>query len=131
MRTIATFDELSRAKHLRNRLEQAGVNADLVGEGALQRVTFLSRPHANAKVDVEENDFERAHALLLEWEKSDPAIGPVLRCPQCSSADIEYPQLTRKFLTPALASILFALKLFPREYYCQACHYTWPPEDQR
>src|ERR1700682_1534786 len=63
--------------------------------------------------------------LMVEWEASDPEIGTAIRCPQCKSPRVEYPQLTRKFLTPWLASILFALKIFPKEFYCQDCHFTW------
>jgi transposase-like protein len=59
----------------------------------------------------------------------NPEIG-ALRCPQCNSTRIEYPQLTRKFLTPALAGILFALKVFPKEFYCQDCHFTWTNEPE-
>ncbi len=129
MVTIATFNEQAKAKHLRERLVQAGVGADIIGEGHLQRVAFMSKPQANVKVKVDEKDFERAQELLREWEKADPEIGAAIRCPQCGSSEIEYPQLTRKFLTPALASILFALKVFPKEFYCQSCHYTWPAEE--
>ena len=84
----------------------------------------MSKPQANVKVKVEEHDFERAQALLVEWEAADPEIG-AMHCPQCNSPRIEYPQLTRKFLTPALAGILFALKIFPKEFYCQNCQFTW------
>lgn len=128
MVTIATFDEQDKARHLRERLQQAGVRADILGDGALQRVAFMSKPHANVKVKVEEADFESAQKLMREWEAHDPEIGSALRCPQCGSSEIEYPQLTRKFLTPALASVLFALKLFQKEFYCHACHFTWAPE---
>jgi Putative prokaryotic signal transducing protein len=131
MVTIATFNEQSKARHLRERLQQAGVRADILGEGALQRVAFMSKPQANVKVKVEEADFEKAHSLLREWEAADPEIGSALRCPQCGSAEIEYPQLTRKFLTPAVASILFALKVFPKEFYCQVCHFTWSAKEEK
>ena len=130
MVTIATFNEQSKAKHLRDRLQQAGVNADIIGEGHLQRVAFMSKPQANVKVKVDEKDFEKAQNLMVEWEKSDPDIGSALRCPQCGSAEIEYPQLTRKFLTPAMASVLFALKIFQKEFYCHSCHYTWPEREE-
>lgn len=129
MVTIATFNDQAKAKHLRERLQGAGVRADIVGEGALQRVAFMSKPQANVKVKVNEADFEQAQKLMREWEAADPEIGAAVRCPQCSSSEIEYPQLTRKFLTPALMSILFALKIFPKEFYCRACHYTWQPEE--
>jgi Zn finger protein HypA/HybF involved in hydrogenase expression len=126
MVTIATYNEQAKAKHLRERLEEAGVQADIVGEGAIQRVAFMSKPQANVKVKVEEKEFEKAQKLMREWEAADPEIGSAMRCPQCGSAEIEFPQLTRKFLTPALASVLFALKIFPKEFYCQSCHHTWP-----
>ena len=125
MVTIATFNEASQAKHLKSRLHEAGVKADVHNEGRLQKVAFMSKPQANAKVMVAEEDFEAANKLMVEWEASDPEIGSAIRCPQCKSPRIEYPQLTRKFITPWLASILFALKIFPKEFYCQDCHFTW------
>ena len=64
---------------------------------------------------------------MVEWEAADPDIG-ALRCPQCNSTRIEYPQLTRKFLTPAAGRQSFALKVFPKEFYCQDCHFTWTDE---
>jgi hypothetical protein len=130
MVTIATYNDLAKAKQLKERFRAAGVKADLHNEANLQTYAFMSKPKANAKVMVDEGDFARAHTLMLEWEAADPEIG-ALRCPQCNSTRIEYPQLTRKFLTPALAGILFALKIFPKEYYCQDCHFTWSDEVER
>ncbi len=130
MVTIATFNDQAKAKHLRERLHGAGVRADIMGEGALQRVAFMSKPQANVKVKVSEGDFEQAQKLLREWETSDPEVGTAQRCPQCGSSEIEYPQMTRKFLTPAIASVLFALRIFPKEFYCQSCHFTWPEKEE-
>lgn len=131
MVTIATFNEQAKAKHLRDRLKEAGVRADILGEGALQRVAFMSKPQANVKLKVPEADFEKAQSLLREWEAADPQIGQALRCPQCGSSEIEYPQMSRKFLTPALTSILFTLKVFPKQFYCQKCHNTWALEEEK
>ena len=132
MVTIATFNEPSKAKELKTRFQQAGVPADIHNEGHLQAVGFMSRPQANAKVLVEDNDFERAQGLMIEWEASDPVIASALvRCPQCGSSRIEYPQMTRKFLTPALVGLLCALKIIPKEFYCQDCHFTWTNQEER
>ncbi len=125
MVTIATFHEPAKAKHLKNRFQEAGVKADIHNEARLQMVAG-GQPLANAKVMVEEEEFEKANILLHEWETNDPDIGAAIRCPNCGSPRLEYPQLTRKFLTPWLASVIFALKIFPKEFYCQDCHYTWP-----
>ena len=130
MVTIATFNEQSKAKHLRDRLGQAGIGADIIGDSHLQRVAFMAKPRANVKVKVNEDDFGKAHQLMREWEVSDPDVGAALRCPQCESSNIEYPQMTRKFLTPAIASILFAVKIFPKGFYCHNCHFTWTNEPE-
>ena len=129
MVTIATFDDPARAKHLKTRLQEAGVKADVHNEGRLQSVATMSTPHANAKVQVTEEDFEKANTLMTEWEATDPEIGSAIRCPQCKSPRTEYPQMTRRFLTPWLASVLFALKIIPKEFYCQDCHLTWGGKD--
>src|ERR1041385_3121660 len=107
MVTIATFNEPDKAKRLKQRLQESGVHADIHNEGHLQQVAFMSRPQANAKVMVEDNDFERAQTLMNGWEASDPDIAAaIIRCPQCGSTNIEYPQMTRKFMTPALVALL-------------------------
>lgn len=124
MVTIATFNEPAKAKHLKTRLQEAGVKADIHNDGRLQKA-LVGESLAGAKVLVNEDDFVEANKLMLEWEANDPEIGSAIRCPQCKSPRIEYPQLTRKFMTPWLASILFAIKIFPKEFYCQDCHFTW------
>ena len=98
MVTIATYNEPAKAKRLKEKFQEAGVKADLHNEANLQTYAFMSKPQANVKVMVEEEDFERAQQLMVEWEAADPDIGAI-RCPQCNSPRIEYPQLTRKFLT--------------------------------
>jgi transposase-like protein len=132
MVTIATFNEAGKAKRLKERFLQAGIKADIHNEGHLQQVAFMSKPQANAKVQVDDNDFEAAQGLMVEWEASDPDIAAaIVRCPQCGSSSIEYPQMTRKFMTPALVGVLCALKIIPKEFYCQDCHFTWSPQKER
>ena len=132
MVTIATFNEPGKAKRLKDRLQQAGLKADIHNEGHLQAVAFMSKPQANVKVHVEDDDFERAQQLMTEWEASDPDIAAaIVRCPQCGSSSIQYPQLTRKAITPAVARVLFALRIFPKEFYCEDCHFTWTNEEER
>ena len=132
MVTIATLHDPAKAKELKARFQQAGLKADIHNERYLQQVAFMSKPQANVKVQVDDTDFERAQQLMVEWEASDPDIASaIVRCPQCGSSRIEYPQLTRKALTPAMAGVLFALKIFPKEFYCEDCHFTWTNEEER
>jgi hypothetical protein len=131
MVTIATFNDQAKAKELKSRFQQAGLGADVHNEAPLQTVGFMSKPKANVKVLVDDNDFERAQDLMIEWESTDPAIAAALvRCPQCGSSRIEYPQMTRKFLTPALVGLLCALKVIPKEFYCEDCHFTWTNQEE-
>src|SRR5881398_3939423 len=117
MVTIATFNESAKARQLKRRFHDVGLKADVHNEAPLQQVGFMSRPQANAKVMVEDDDFEKAQSLMIEWEATDPAISAALvRCPQCGSSNIEYPQMTRKFLTPALVALLCAVKIIPRSF---------------
>jgi transposase-like protein len=132
MVTIATFNEPAKAKRLKQRFQQAGIKADIHNEGHLQQVAFMSKPQANVKVQVDDNDFERAQSLMVEWEASDPDVAAaIIRCPQCGSSAVEYPQMTRKFMTPAVVGLLCALKIIPKEFYCQDCHFTWSDQKER
>jgi predicted Zn-ribbon and HTH transcriptional regulator len=130
MVTIATFNEPSKAKHLKERLQQSGVKADVHNEGQMQ-AAMMAKPMANAKVLVEEQDFEQAHQLMIDWETTDPDIGAAIRCPNCQSPRIEYPQMTRRFRLPWIANVLFAMKLFDKEFYCRDCQFTWGGENPR
>ncbi len=130
MVTIATFNEPSKAKHLKERLQQSGVKADVHNEGQMQ-AAMMAKPMANAKVLVEEQDFEQAHQLMIDWETTDPDIGAAIRCPNCQSPRIEYPQMTRRFRLPWIANLLFAMKLFDKEFYCRDCQFTWGGENPR
>src|SRR4051794_37324077 len=71
---IATLNEPSKAKRLKERFQQAGLKVDIHNERHLQQVAFMSRPQASVKVHVEDDDFERAQQLMTEWEASDPDI---------------------------------------------------------
>ena len=43
MVTIATFNEAAKAKWLKERLQEAGIRADVHNEGHLQQVAFMSK----------------------------------------------------------------------------------------
>src|ERR1700758_1936636 len=128
---IATFNEPAKARQLKRRFQDAGIKSDVHNEAPVQQFGFMSKPQANAKVMVDDVDFEKAQSLMIEWESTDPEISAALiRCPQCNSSNIEYPQMTRKFVTPALVAVLCAMKIIPKEFYCQDCHFTWSNQEE-
>jgi hypothetical protein len=124
---IATFNELAPAEQLRVQFNQSGVNAVIHDESKLERFWFMSEPLAAIHVEVPQPDYLKARRLMSEWEKSGDLLKTAVRCPDCQSSRVEFPQVTRKFATPALFQmLLMALHVMPREYYCQDCHFTWP-----
>ncbi len=126
MVTIATFNEPAQAKHLKDRFRESGIEADIHNEAHGQAVHLVKDPQANNKVLVHEGDFTKAQQLLVEWETSDPDVASAMRCPQCQSPRIQYPQTAQKFpFIPGLYSILLAVGLFEKEFYCTDCQLTW------
>ncbi len=125
---IATFAEAQPSRRLKQRFEEAGIKAEVCDDSILQRLVFWTRPYATKRVCVEDMDFYRARALLTEWEKSEHILEEAIRCPECNSPRIEYPQFTRKFATPLIIEWLVSLGAGEKDFYCADCHFTWPRE---
>jgi hypothetical protein len=124
--TIASFDEQDKADHLRERLKQAGIDCEVFDESKLQKYWFLSKPHAAVKLRVAVEEFDKARQLLNGLDAVEDALHDAVRCPQCGSSRLEYPQFTRKFVTPTFVEIFCLLHLMEREFYCEDCQFTWP-----
>jgi hypothetical protein len=123
---LASFQDVEPAQQLRKRLEEAGIQTILHDESKLQRLWFISEPVAALHIEVRQTDYPRAAGLVAEWRKAEGALAGAISCPSCQSARVEFPQMTRKFFTPSLGSVLFAIGLVPRSFYCLDCHHTWP-----
>ncbi len=126
MLTLATFHDKQKAEAARQRLIQAGIPAKLRDESRIQRFWFMSKPLAAEKILVEEHDFERAQAAMKQLDIAEGVFNDAVRCPQCGSSQVEYPQTTRKFFVPTLIELSFGAGLVPKGYYCEGCHFTWP-----
>ena len=125
---VASFNEKEPAEVLKDRLLRAGLAPIAQHESGLQRIAFWVKPEAAEKIRVDCNDFDRAVSLVEEWDQKDHVLEFAVRCPECHSPRVEYPQFTRKFMTPWLVEIFASLGAFPLEYYCEDCQYTWPKQ---
>lgn len=124
--TIATFDDPSAAEKLKGRFLQEGLAAELQDDRKLQKLWFLSRPHAFIQVKVPNENYERAEKLYRDLDAAnDPVVCAAIRCPQCRSSRIQYPQMTRHFILPTLVAHLTTLLGFKQSFYCQSCQNTW------
>ncbi len=127
--TVATFSDKEKAETIKEQLDAAGIAAELFDETKLQRLWFISKPLAGEKVKVDEKDFDRARQVLEAADVTDHTLQGEIKCPQCGSPRIEYPQFTRKFLTTTLVEVFCLLHVIDRKFYCKSCHHTWPPSE--
>jgi transposase-like protein len=133
--TVATFNEAAPAEVLKDRLLDSGLHADLMDESGAQAIFFMNRdPRAHMRVLVRKEEFDTALKLTGEWEK-EGLMSEAVRCPQCGSSRIEYPQFSRRTSGSIFFALLAAAHLIPREYFCEDCQFTWPdkvvPEIER
>ena len=127
--TVATFNEREPADQVAARLRESGINAEVYDESHEQKwKLFNLHPRAHMRVRVHSTEEERAHAVLTEAQSVEPALALAVKCPECGSSRIEFPQFSRRTLMGALPAALAATGVIAQEFYCEACHFTWPPE---
>lgn len=129
---LAAFNELQSAQALLARLNANGIEADIHDESTQQKWQLWNlEPHAHLHVRVGVDREADACRLLKEWcAESGTNLGAV-RCPDCGSFNVEYPQFSRKTLLGALPAALAPAGLIERTYYCDACHFTWPTDSPK
>ena len=124
---LALFRNRPAAAELQDRLFKAGISSEVHDELQLERLWFVSKSAAGARLEVPFEQLEQATRLLLKWDRSGDALFGAVRCPECRSMRVDYPQFTRKSLLTNLAIGLIAeLRIIEREYYCEECHCMWP-----
>src|ERR1043166_4218056 len=128
MVTVASFNQKDEAEHLKERLQAAGIHAEGYDASKLQKFWFWSKPLAGKKIRVDQHDFERAKILLADLDAREHVLDHAVRCPECGSSRVEYPQFTRKFITTTLVEIFCTTRILEKQFYCQDCQFTWSPE---
>ncbi|HEY3856493.1 MAG TPA: DUF2007 domain-containing protein [Verrucomicrobiae bacterium] len=123
---VATFGESEKANVVKTRLEESGIKAVVDDESKLQMFGFLSKPLASQKVYVDDADAEKARVLLRDLNVTDHILDGEVRCLECGSPRVEYPQFTRKFVMTTLVELGCFLGVIERRFYCTDCHFTWP-----
>jgi hypothetical protein len=124
--TVLTFNEIEEALALKQRLEQAGICAEIQDDHEVQKLWFMSHPLASVHLNVPEAEQERVIHLLKEWDAREGVLQDAIHCPECGSPRIQFPQFTRRIASAWLGGLLCALGLMQRQFYCKDCHYTWP-----
>lgn len=127
--SIAAYNQREPAEQLTAKLRDAGYDSELFDESLEQKWhLFQISPHAQFRVRVRAAEYERALDQLKQWEGKDEALNAAVHCPECGSTLVEYPQFSRRTLLGALPAVAAAAGVIEKDYYCEACHYTWPAE---
>lgn len=123
--TLVTFNDVEHAQPVVNRLEQTGLHPHVRDDTNWQRRHF-AEALASVKVEVDEAEYASALRQLRELDAAEHCLEQAVSCPECGSAEVDYPQMTRKFILPSMHAIFYRLGFAEKEFYCHACHHTWP-----
>lgn len=128
---LALFPSYDAAVPFRDQLRATGIQAEIHQELQLQRLWFVSKSAAGARLEVSFTDWDRATQLIREWDLTTGALRQAIRCPECRSLRVDFPQFTNKsFLTNLAMGLLAELNAVKREYYCEECHCMWSPKQK-
>ena len=126
---VALFPDRAKAEPIRQRLADFGIAAEIHDELHLQKLWFASKPESGVRIEVPCDQFERAEQMLIDWDRGEGALREAIRCPECRSLRVEYPQFTGKsFIPNVMMGLLAAVGRVQKQFYCHDCHYTWPKE---
>ncbi len=130
--SVALFSSRAKAAPINERLRQAGFDAELHDELRLRKLWFLPSHSAGVRIAVPADQFEGAEQKLLDWDAAEGALREAIRCPECRSLRVQFPQFTpRTLLTNFFLGMAAELGLVEKDYYCEDCHFTWPKEGYR
>ena len=126
---LAIFDNRETAELFCQYVESRGIDSSIYDEGDLQMFFFLTKPAANNKVQVRDEDYTEAVTCLIDFENQYQKLLPIIySCPDCGCFEVQHPQFSRKFITPLLLDWLSNPCLFSKQCYCHRCQATWPKQ---
>lgn len=128
MTTVAIFDKDEEAMPFKERLESKGIHAEVLHEPKTESY-WMTHEHGDVQLKVDEGRLAEAKHLIDEWRDSGELNASPVKCPECGSTRVQYPQYTRKFILPVVAQFIFSG--FKNEYYCKDCHAMWSADDIR
>lgn len=131
---IVSYDQLPPAEALVHALAAHGIKAGVLNETADQALRFFTA-HARAqfRVTVPPDQVNQAMEEFVRIEPLDAAhshecpVRQAIRCPDCGCMRVEFPQFSRNTIVGALPALAATVGLVQAEYFCQSCHFTWPP----
>ncbi len=129
--TVATFDGKADAEGLRAVLLLENMPVEVKDETNLQRYWFMVEPRAGYHVQVPSQLLDKANEIFAQRAAGE-FMRKAVRCPSCNSSRVQYPDMTRKNILPALVrQVLVGIHVTKHKYYCEDCHHAWLKNPRR
>jgi hypothetical protein len=120
--TIASFNEIRPALQLQSLLKDAGIESEIQ-----EHHWFSTENIGKFKLKIRHDKWDHVKPLLDSWDNQP--LNEAVHCPECNSLRIQYPQLSRKFITPSIVATF--IPFLKWKFYCQDCHCLWSPHDDK
>ena len=118
------FENMDDGKALEKFLTGHRLESKTYDDKLFRYFLFLRPPRVTYRVQVRGNAFRAAVELM---QINAPAVlERALRCPSCGSLQVNYPQMTRKFILPTVMLHLgIIFRVIGHQCYCEHCHAMW------
>jgi hypothetical protein len=126
---VALFQNVRDAQAAREVLTNAGIRSEVHDEGSLSKLWGGKENVSFARLEAAGEQFEQAEQLFIDWAKSTGTACGAIRCPECGSFRIDYPQYAKKAVLPNMVvGTLATIAGVEKQFYCNDCHCTWHRE---
>lgn len=121
--TVGAFSKPEEAHLVRMRLEAGGVPAFVLDENMVQMDWLYSNAIGGVRLQIEEEDGERAREILEDTGEILPSDRPV--CPACASLQTAPDETPRRLSFLSLALVGFPFLFARHRWKCGDCGQVW------
>ena len=104
------------------KLRAARIDSFIADQGITSVNALYSGAIGGIRIQIDENDLEKAKEVLFE---SEPVEKGIFQCPQCSSDAVEYENVSKRAAFISLFLISIPLTWAKRKCTCLDCGHKW------
>lgn len=124
---VAAYEKKEDAEKMHQFLVSKGLKAMLVDLTVQQAENAIPPDFARYQVQVPEADEKAADESALSSDEGILLLQSAIKCPECGSLRIVYPNIPRNFLVSAVMRVMVKMHVLDGQYLCMSCQHEWPP----
>jgi DNA-directed RNA polymerase subunit RPC12/RpoP len=128
---IAAFERKTAARELAAFLQNEHIPASFVDLTVSMPGNALPAEFAKYQVRVPEESAAAAVHATSHTPKGLELIAAAIRCPECGSYRVQYPEMPRNFVVPFFFRLLIKSGIVRGSYACLTCKAEWPATPRR